>query len=382
MIRQTPQMFLSLLEAQRPGQCFMSLAIAFLATLILTNTVTAQPLIQRIGEPLSHPWGMDFLDDKTLLVTERGGQLYRVDLMTGNRTTIGNVPQVWAARQGGLLDVAVWRDSAASPPSVYLCYSRPVNGGSVTAIDKAGFDGQTLTNRTTIFTANNPSESAIHYGCRLALDRSHLYASLGERGERDDAQDPALHAGAVIRLDHDGGVPVDNPKLAGWAPELFSKGHRNPQGMAIHPNTGAVWTHEHGPRGGDEINMITAGTNYGWPRVSHGREYYGPSIGSGTSAPGLADPLWVWTPSIAPSGMVFYQGKMFDYLNGQLLVGSLKFKRLYLVILENGVPVREAVMLDGTIGRVRDVAVAFDGSILLLSDEDDGGLYRIAEAGQ
>ena len=382
MIRQTPQMSLSLLETQRRGQSFMSLVIAFLTTLILTTTVTAQPLIQRIGEPLSHPWGMDFLDDKTLLVTERGGQLYRVDLMTGNRTTIGNVPQVWAARQGGLLDVAVWRDSAASPPSVYLCYSRPVNDGSVTAIDKAGFDGQTLTNRTTIFTANNPSESAVHYGCRLALDRSHLYASLGERGERDDAQDPALHAGAVIRLYHDGGVPVDNPKLPGWAPELFSKGHRNPQGMAIHPKTGAVWTHEHGPRGGDEINMITAGANYGWPKVSHGREYYGPSIGSGTSAPGLADPLWVWTPSIAPSGMVFYQGKMFDYLNGQLLVGSLKFKRLYLVILENGVPVREAVMLDGTIGRVRDVAVAFDGSILLLSDEDEGGLYRIAEAGQ
>ena len=183
---------------------------------------------------------MDFLDDKTLLVTERGGQLYRVDLMTGNRTTIGNVPQVRAARQGGLLDVAVWRDSAASPPSVYLCYSRPVNGGSVTAIDKAGFDGQTLTNRTTIFAANNPSESAIHYGCRLALDRSYLYASLGERGERDDAQDPALHAGAVIRLDHDGGVPVDNPKLPGWAPELFSKGHRTRKAWPSTPKPGGL----------------------------------------------------------------------------------------------------------------------------------------------
>jgi len=363
-------------------QALLFAGIALLAMLMLAASATAQPLIQRIGAPLSHPWGMDFLDNKTLLVTERGGQLYRVDLMTGNRTTIGNVPQVRAARQGGLLDVAVWRDNEASPPSVYLCYSRPVDGGSVTAIDKAGFDGQNLTNRTTIFAANNPSDSAIHYGCRLALDRSYLYASLGERGERDDAQDPALHAGAIIRLDHDGGIPADNPKLAGWAPELFSKGHRNPQGMAIHPKTGAIWTHEHGPRGGDEINIITAGANYGWPKVSHGREYYGPSIGSGTSAPGLADPLWVWTPSIAPSGMVFYQGQMFDYLNGQMLVGSLKFKRLYLVILENGVPVREAVMLDGTIGRIRDVAVAFDGSILLLSDEDDGGLYRIAEAGQ
>ena len=152
--------------------------------------------------------------------------------------------------------------------------------------------------------------------------------------------------------------------------------------MAINPETGELWAHEHGPRGGDEINIINAGHNYGWPKVSHGKEYLGGSIGSGTSAPGLTDPVWVWTPSIAPSGMAFYKGDMFPFLNGHLLVGSLKFKQLYLVILENGLPARESVMMDGAIGRVRDVAIAYDGSVLLLNDEEEGGLYRIAEARQ
>jgi len=348
----------------------------------LTQAPTAAPLIQRVGTPLTHPWGMDFLNDNQLFVTERGGALYLVDLLTGNRKAIKNLPEVAAARQGGMLDVAVWRNKADDSLSVYLCYSRPVGGKTVTAIDRAGFDGTALTNRTTIFSANNPSRSAIHYGCRLALDNTYLYASLGERGARDDAQNPALHAGAIIRLQHDGTPSKGNPNKAGWAPEILSKGHRNPQGMTLHPSTGALWAHEHGPRGGDEINIIRPGENYGWPKVSHGREYFGPTIGSGKTAPGLVDPVWVWTPSIAPSGMVFYQGDMFPDLNGHLLVGSLKFQRLYLVVLENGLPAREVVMMDGAIGRVRDVAVAFDGSVLLLSDEEDGGLYRIAEAGQ
>jgi glucose/arabinose dehydrogenase len=152
--------------------------------------------------------------------------------------------------------------------------------------------------------------------------------------------------------------------------------------MAIHPRTGKLWAHEHGPRGGDEINIISAGANYGWPKVSHGKEYIGGSIGIGTSAPGFADPAWVWTPSIAPSGMAFYQGTMFPQFDGHLLVGSLKFERLYLLQITDGLPQAEAIILENAIGRVRDVAVAADGSILLLSDETNGGLYRLTEAGQ
>ena len=221
-----------------------------------------------------------------------------------------------------------------------------------------------------------------HYGCRLALDNGYIYASLGERGERYDAQNPELHAGTIIRLHNDGRIPEENPNRAGWAPEILSIGHRNPQGMAIHPNTGKIWTHEHGPRGGDEINIISAGTNYGWPTVSYGQEYIGGSIGIGTSAPGFVEPVWVWTPSIAPSGMAFYEGEMFPQFNGNLLVGSLKFHRLYLVKIVNGLPKSEFVILENVIGRVRDVDVAADGSILLLSDEVDGGLYRLSEVGQ
>jgi len=345
----------------------------------------AAPLIQKIGAPLSHPWGMDFLDERHLFVTERSGNLYLVDLFTGTRNSIGNLPAIAAAQQGGLLDVAVLanQDSQEKDDAIiYLCYSLKIGSQTVTAIDRAGFDGTNLTNRQTIFQANNPTARAIHYGCRLVLDQTYLYASLGDRGDRHDAQDPSRHAGAIIRLLHDGSIPANNPKQTGWAPELFSKGHRNPQGLAINPETGVIWAHEHGPRGGDEINIIQAGQNYGWPKVSHGEEYGGGSIGSGKKAPGLADPVWVWTPSIAPSGMAFYRGAMFPNLNGHLLVGSLKFKRLYLVLLEKGLPVQDAIMLDGAIGRVRDVAIAADGSVLLLSDEDDGGLYRIAESGQ
>jgi glucose/arabinose dehydrogenase len=346
---------------------------------------SAAPLIQKIGASLSHPWGMDFLDERHLFVTERSGNLYLVDLFTGTRNSIGNLPAIAAAQQGGLLDVAVLANQNSKGKDdavIYLCYSLKTGSQTVTAIDRARFDGTNLTNRQTIFQANNPAARPIHYGCRLVLDQTYLYASLGDRGDRHDAQDPSRHAGAIIRLFHDGSIPADNPKQAGWAPELFSKGHRNPQGLAINHETGVIWAHEHGPRGGDEINIIQAGHNYGWPKVSHGEEYGGGSIGSGTKAPGLTDPVWVWTPSIAPSGMAFYRGAMFPNLNGHLLVGSLKFKRLYLVVLEKGLPVLDAIMLDGAIGRVRDVAVAADGSVLLLSDEDEGGLFRIAESGK
>ena len=352
-----------------------------LISLSLISAATAAPLIERVGDALTHPWGMDFLDDANVVVTERGGKMYKINLADGTRQPITGLPDIEAKRQGGLLDVAITTPDSGTA-TLFYCYSKPVNGGSVTAIDRAQLSGNALSNRQTIFLANNPSKDAIHYGCRLVLNGHYLYASLGERGARYDAQDPALHAGAIIRLYHDGSIPPDNPKLDGWAAEILSKGHRNPQGLAIHPGTGILWSHEHGPRGGDEINIITAGRNYGWPTVSHGKEYIGGTIGIGTSAPGLTDPAWVWTPSIAPSGMAFYQGAMFPRFDGHLLVGSLKFERLYLVRVANDLPQEEFIILENTIGRVRDVAVAPDGAILLLSDESDGGLYRLSEAGQ
>ena len=351
------------------------------------------PTIERIGPPMAHPWGMEFLDHDTVLVTLRGGRLMRIDLADGDISEITGGPEVFDRRQGGLLDVAM------IDGHVYLCYSAVLNGKSSTAIDRAVIEGDTLVRRRTIFTGNNPSRSGHHFGCRLQVTGGMIYASLGDRGDRDNAQDPSAHAGSLIRISLDGSVPHINPKPSGrvadgWAPEIFSIGHRNPQGMAMHPRTGAIWTHEHGPRGGDEINITDpardGGANYGWPTVSHGREYAtGRRVSKHDSLPGYRDPVWVWDPSIAPSGMAFYPdaddgndtGRMFPEFQGHLLVGSLKFRRLYLVELdgETGLPTAERVILDGQIGRIRDVAVAphgpFAGAILLLSDEAQGGLY-------
>ena len=360
--------------------------------------------IERVGSALSHPWGMEFLDHDTVLVTERDGRLLRIDLADGKATQITGVPRVYARRQGGLLDVAT------IDGHVYLCYAALLDGGSATAIDRAVIDGNRLVRRQTIFTGNETSRSGHHFGCRMQLTGGMIYASLGDRGERANGQNPATNAASIIRINLDGSVPADNPRLPGWAPENFTIGHRNPQGMAMHPRTGAIWTHEHGPRGGDEINIIRpadyegariearseasdgasdGGGNYGWPAVSHGREYAtGRRVSPHDSLPGYVDPVWVWDPSIAPSGMAFYPnaddgndtGRMFPEFAGHLLVGSLKFRRLYLVELdEDGLPASERVIIDGQIGRIRDVAVAppgpFAGAILLLSDEAQGGLY-------
>jgi glucose/arabinose dehydrogenase len=204
-----------------------------------------------------------------------------------------------------------------------------------------------------------------------------IYLSLGERGARDAAQDSSVYAGAVLRLNADGEFAP--AAVTGGQLGIFTKGHRNPQGMAVNPQTGEIWLHEHGPKGGDEINILKEGANYGWPILSYGREYFGGKIGDGqTQAQGYVDPVWVWVPSIAPSGMAFYTGDMFPEFKGDLLVGSLKFRSLYHVRLEAGRPVSEQALLKRKIGRVRDLAEAADGSILLLSDEADGGLYRLS----
>ena len=353
----------------------------------------AAPTIDRVGPVLSHPWGMEFLDHDTVLVTERDGRLIRIDLGDGSATQIMGVPPVYARRQGGLLDVA------AIDGHVYLCYSAVLEGGSATAIDRAVIEGDRLVRRQTIFTGNAASRSGHHFGCRMQVTGGMIYASLGDRGDRANGQDGATNAASIIRINLDGSVPPDNPGPAGlaegWAAENFTIGHRNPQGMAMHPRTGDIWTHEHGPRGGDEINIIRpsrdGGANYGWPKVSFGAEYAtGRRVSPHDSLPGYVDPVWVWVPSIAPSGMAFYPdaadgnqtGAMFPAYQGHLLVGSLKFRRLYLVELDaDGLPASERVILDGQIGRIRDVAVAphgpHAGAILLLSDEAQGGLYMM-----
>ena len=372
------------------------LAIAILTAPLAAQQMTpAQMVLERVGPKLAHPWGLEFLTSDTVLVTERGGTLWKIGLTDGTATRITGTPDVYARRQGGLLDVA------AIDGYVYLCYSAVLPGGSATAIDRAVIDGDRLVRRRTIFTGNVATKSGHHFGCRLHVTGTALWATLGDRGDRDNGQDATTHAASIIRLTPDGVPHPGNPKRDGWLPEIFSIGHRNPQGLAMHPMTGEMWAHEHGPRGGDEINILRpnpitpdtnrpdtdAGANYGWPKVSHGREYAtGMRVSRDDSLPGYVDPVWVWTPSIAPSGMAFYPddpaGDMFPDWRGHLLVGSLKFRRLYLVgIGDDGLPESETIILDGAIGRIRDVAVGpdgpFAGAVFLLSDEAQGGLYRL-----
>ncbi len=334
--------------------------------------------ITQIGDRFVHGWGMDFINPEVLIVTERGGAVSTINIHTAERHSVSDVPAVFAHRQGGMLDVAAVPGAAGEQTIVYLCYARPDSGGARTSVMRARLDSNRLTDKEVIFSSNKVSASPIHFGCRLLIDDERLYITLGERGERDDAQDPASHSGAVAALGLDGRPLADAPAQPGWAAALFTKGHRNPQGIAKHPVTGAVWVHEHGPKGGDEINQLVRGNNYGWPVVSKGREYSGFRVGRGlTSAPGYADPLWHWTPSIAPSGMLFYQGKMFPELNGKLLVGALKFKSIYAVSLKDNLPDSEEIFLRNEVGRIRDLIMADDGSLLVLSDAAEGGLYRI-----
>jgi glucose/arabinose dehydrogenase len=386
--------------AHRAAALFVSALAILMPVLPAATPAAAQSMtLERVGPALAHPWGMEFLTSDSLLVTTRGGTLWKIGLADGAATRITGTPDVYARRQGGLLDVA------AIDGHVYLCYSAVLPGGSATAIDRAVIEGDRLVRRRTIFTGNAATKSGHHFGCRLHVTGTALWATLGDRGERDNGQDPSTHAASIIRLTPDGDAHPGNPHVndkgkAGWAPEIFSIGHRNPQGLAMHPMTGEMWSHEHGPRGGDEINIlrpaIDAGANYGWPAVSHGREYATSlRVSRHHSLPGFVDPVWVWVPSIAPSGMAFYPDEargdgsgamspapMFPEWRGHLLVGSLKFRRLYLVeIGDDGLPASERVILDGEIGRIRDVAVGpdgpFAGEVFLLSDEAQGGLWRL-----
>ena len=359
------------------GRFFMG--CLFMVFSCLALPALADITIEKIGPDLDHPWGMAALSDDEMLVTTRPGYLVKIAANTGNYNIISNPPKVAHWGQGGLLDVAI------KGKDIFLCYAKPTATGATTAIDKARLNHATLQGRITIFTAHPSSSAPQHFGCRLEIKDDRIYASLGDRGNRAEAQNPASHNGSIIRLHLDGTIPKDNPKYDGWAEEIYSIGHRNPQGLATHPITGHLFSHEHGPQGGDEINMIQKGENYGWPLVSFGKEYGTDTpVSDLTTHPDMIDPVWVWTPSIAPSGMAYYptDAAMFEELQGHLLVGSLKFKQLIAVRLDDkGIPTSQRIILDGTLGRIRDVAIASDGAILILNDAPKpwGGLYRLSQ---
>lgn len=335
--------------------------------------------VVRVATGLANPWSIAFLPDGGALVSERPGALLRLDVETGAVRNVDGVPRVAAVGQGGLLDVEP-HPQFADNRLVYLSYAAGRSGRYATSIARGRLTDAGLEDVEVLFTMNRPSGSRLHFGSRLSFGADGmLYATFGERGDRHRAQDPSDHAGTIIRLRDDGTVPDDNPFVAGGgALEVYSFGHRNPQGLAVHPATGRVWSHEHGPQGGDEINVIEAGVNYGWPAITYGAEYRsGARIGVGTAAPGMAQPVLHWTPSIAPSGMTFYDGDRFPGWRGDLFAGALAGRHLRRVQLDGERAVAEEVLLQGRVGRVRDVKQGPDGMLWLLEDARNGSIYRL-----
>jgi aldose sugar dehydrogenase len=331
---------------------------------------------------LEHPWGMAFLPDGEILITERAGRVRIVRDGMLDPEPIEGVPEVYASGQGGLLDVAL-DPGFASNRVIYLSYAAYGDGGNSTRVARARLGEGRLEDLQVIFTAEPLVDARKHFGSRLAFDaQGHLFITVGERGQGDRAQDLGQDNGKVIRLYPDGGVPEDNPfaHVAGARPEIFSYGHRNPQGLAIHPQTGIPWLNEHGAQGGDEVNVVRPSVNYGWPVITYGIDYSGAPIGEGTHKEGMAQPIHYWVPSIAPSGMAFYEGGAFPEWRGDLFVGGLKAELLVRLELDGERVVAEERLLDGALGRIRDVEVGPDGFLYLLTDEGDDGLYRLEPA--
>lgn len=346
-----------------------------------TERLTVQANV--VADGLQNPWGLDFLPGGDVIVTERPGRM-RIVTAAGVSEPVANVPDVAARGQGGLLDVIASPDFATTQ-LIFFSFSEPGDGGAGTAVARARLvrDGAQarLEDVEVVLSMNRKTSARQHFGSRLVFHPDGtLFATTGDRGDGERAQDMRDHAGAVLRINTDGSIPADNPPASdGRLPELWSKGHRNLQGAVFDPVWNALVTVEHGAMGGDELNRPEAGKNYGWPLISYGMNYSGSKIGVGTEAEGLEQPLYYWDPSIAPSGLATYQGDMFPEWRGDFLVGSLKFALLSRLDRDDsGKITGEERMLEGEFGRIRDVNVAPDGSIWLLTDERDGAIVRLS----
>jgi glucose/arabinose dehydrogenase len=328
---------------------------------------------------LEHPWSLAFLPNGNLLITEREGRLRLVRKDDLDPQPVPGVPKVAASGQGGLLDVAL-HPQFAENRLIYLSYAGRGAEGLGTEVARARFVDGRLTDLVTIYAVQPKSSGGRHFGSRLAFGpEGHLYVTTGERGSPDRAQDLGDPAGSVLRLTEDGAVPPGNPFVGqpGARPEIYSYGHRNPQGLAVHPETGEIWAVEHGPRGGDELNLLAPGANYGWPIITYGRSYAGFSIGEGTAKTGMAQPTRYWVPSISPSGLVFYTGGAFPKWRGNLFLGALSGQALVRLEFDGATVVHEERLLQDLDERIRDVRQGPDGRLYLLTDSSHGALLRL-----
>ncbi|MEY3135327.1 MAG: hypothetical protein RJA39_1209, partial [Pseudomonadota bacterium] len=333
---------------------------------------------------LENPWAVAFLPDGRFLITERAGRLRLVSSdFNLDPKPIDGLPEVVSHGQGGLFDV-VLHPQYAQNGWIYWAYNAPGPGGWGTALARGKLQGQQMTDVQVLFSMLPKTRSGFHFGGRIVFDPAgFVYLTLGDRGDKDRAQKFDDHAGSVIRLHDDGRVPANNPfvKRAGALAEKWTLGNRNMQGAALHPQTGELWTHEHGPQGGDELNVMRSGLNYGWPVITYGVNYgLGTKIGEGQEKPGMVQALKVWVPSIAPSGMAFVSGSQFPQWQGSLLIGALRGQMLVRLTLDGEKVVSEERLFQGRPGRIRDVRMGPDGLVYLLTDDAQGALLRIEPA--
>ena len=339
--------------------------------------------VRTVARGLVYPWALAFLPDNTMLVTERPGRMRIVTNDGQVSAPLKGVPEVWASGQGGLLDVVADK-SFTQTRTIYFCFAERTDGGGRTAVARAKLDSgkSQLDEVKIIFRQQGPLSSGNHYGCRIAqAEDGNLFVALGEHfAARDRAQGLDNHLGKVIRIAPDGSVPPGNP-FAGRAdakPEIWSYGHRNPQSLAFHPTTAELWEIEHGPRGGDEVNLIGKGRNYGWPVIGYGIDYSGAKIHESAAKDGMEQPLKYWVPSIAPSGMAFYTGKLFPKWNGSLFLGALRGAMLVRLTVSGNAVTAEERLLQNLNERIRDVRQGPDGALWLLTDSSAGRILRVS----
>jgi len=339
--------------------------------------------VSTVATGLEHPWGLAFLPDGRMLVTERPGRLRIVDADGTLSAPLSGVPEVAARGQGGLLDVVLDPDFATTP-WVYLSYSEPGEEGSGTSVARGKLQGNALVDVEVIFRQTPKLDAGQHFGSRLVFDRDGLlYVATGDRGNWDNVQRLDRGQGKIFRIQRDGGIPADNPFVGrdDAIDAIWSYGHRNVQGAALHPETGELWQTEHGARGGDELNIAAAGLNYGWPVITLGVNYSGQPIGAGLKeAPGMEQPIHQWTPSIAPSGLAFYTSDRFPAWSGSLFVGALAYQRIVRLTLDGNEIVAEEALLTDLGERIRDVRAGPDGYLYLLTDDAKGKLLRVGLA--
>ena len=358
----------------------MKRATAVIIAGLLTSPVNAQFTIDTVAETLQRPWSLAFLPDGSMLVTELGGRLRTISNGELLEEPVAGVPDVYFAGQGGLFEIALDPDFDSNR-TIYLSYAHGNEGANGTRILRAVLNGNRLRNQEVIFTAEPSKPKGYHLGGRIAfLPDGTLLMPIGDGFTfREDAQRLDTLLGKIVRIRRDGSIPEDNPFVGreGARPEIWSYGHRNPQAILFDPVSGNVYSHEHGPRGGDELNLIEPGKNYGWPAITYGKDYNYASITPYTEYPGMQQPLVYWVPSIAPAGMTMYRGDLFADWRGDLFVAALAEKSVRRLDMENGQIVDQHVLFEELDERIRDVRAGPDGALYLVTDGTEGRVLRV-----